>query len=158
MALMVSGVGIAFVSAIGANPSLSGPPSVSSTISQTTSASTTTTTSSVSVNGTLSAEISVGPTQPVCYAYAPSGPAPSYFASIEILTTDPAGQTTAYPVDWVSNGCYVTGSLSVSLAPGSYSLALSSCNWMGCRAALPRQFVIYEGLSDVDVPINTGMA
>ena len=166
MVLIVSGMGIAFVTAAGVN-FVVGPPHVSSTFSQTTSslASTsatstfsTATLSSASADGSLSAGISIGPTQPVCYASATEGPAPPAYATVEAVVADAFGHTTAYQVNWTSNGCYVTGSLTAPLAPGNYSLNLTGCSWMGCKAALPKDFAIQQGqTTDVEVSIFTGI-
>ncbi|MDE1852404.1 MAG: hypothetical protein KGI38_01520 [Thaumarchaeota archaeon] len=101
----------------------------------------------------------MGPTQPVCYANATWEPAPSSYDSIGVVITDSSGRTVTCPVNWVSDGCYVMGSLTATLEPGSYSLNLTSCGWMGCRAALPKGFEIYSGTTtSVDVSIFTGIA
>jgi len=109
--------------------------------------------------GTLEANFSIGPTQPVCSANSTIGPAPSSYSSIEaVLSPSPSGQASTLPITWTSNGCEVSGSLEASLAPGSYSLNLSSCTFLGCASALPRSFVMVAGQSTgIDVSIDTGL-
>ncbi len=109
--------------------------------------------------GTLLADFDIGPTQPVCMANATTGPAPAQYASIEaVVSPQPSGQALTLPVSWLSNGCSVSGSLTASLAPGSYSLDLSSCQFMGCSSSLPRSFVIVAGQStSMSVSIDTGI-
>lgn len=109
--------------------------------------------------GTLDASFSVGPTQPVCSANATKGPAPSSYSSIKaVVTPSGPGQAATFPISWTSTGCEVTGSFQASLAPGSYSLSLSSCTFMGCSSALPRSFVIAAGQStSIYVSIDTGI-
>jgi hypothetical protein len=117
------------------------------------------TSTATSLMGTLEASFSVGPTQPVCSANATVGPAPSSYSSIEaVVSPSPSGQATNLPVAWTSNGCDVSGSVQAFLAPGSYSLSLSSCTFMGCASALPKSFTIVAGQStNIDVSIDTGI-
>jgi len=109
--------------------------------------------------GTLDATFSVGPTQPVCSANATVGPAPSQYSSIEaVVTPSPSGLASTLPIAWTTNGCEVSGLLQASLAPGSYSVSLSSCTFMGCASALPKSFVVVVGQStSLDVSIDTGI-
>jgi len=120
---------------------------------------TSSTSTGTSPTGTLEASFSIGPTQPVCMANSTVGPAPSQYSSIEaVVTSQPSGQNTTLPISWQSNGCSVSGTLAASLAPGTYSLSLSSCQWMGCRSALPKSFVIVAGQStSIAVSIDTGI-
>lgn len=110
-------------------------------------------------SGTLDATFSVGPTQPVCSVNATAGPAPSSYSSIQaVVTPSGPGQASSFPVDWTSTGCAVVGTLQTSLAPGSYSLNLSNCTFMGCSSSLPRSFVVTAGLlTSIDVSIDTGI-
>ena len=112
------------------------------------------------LTGTLDANFSIGPTRPVCNANSTLGSAPSSYSSIEaVVTPSPSGQTSTFPIVWTSNGCEVYGSLQASLAPGAYSLNLSSCNFLGCVSALPRSFLVVSGQStSLDVQIETGIA
>jgi len=111
------------------------------------------------LTGTLDANFSIGPTRPLCTANSTVGPAPSSYSSIEaVVTPSPSGQASTLPVVWTSNGCEVYGSLQASLAPGAYSLNLSSCNFLGCVSALPRSFLVVAGQSaSLDVQIETGI-
>jgi len=126
----------------------------------TTSASTSTPSSTVAgPTGTLEANFSIGPTEPVCSANATAGPAPSSYSSIEaVVTPSGSAQASTFPVAWTSTGCAVVGSVQASLAPGSYSLSLSSCSFMGCSSSLPKSFVVVAGQStSIDVSIDTGI-
>jgi hypothetical protein len=110
--------------------------------------------------GTLGASFSIGPTAPVCKANASIGPAPQPYSSIEmVVSSSPSGQvTTTVPINWVSNGCEVSGVVQASLAPGSYSVNLSSCTYMGCSSAFPKSVVIVAGQSvGINVSIDTGI-
>jgi hypothetical protein len=113
-----------------------------------------------SPTGTLDANFSIGPTRPLCSANSTVGPAPSPYSSIEaVVTPSPSGQASTLPIVWTSDGCEVNGSLQASLAPGAYSLNLSSCNFLGCVSSLPRSFLVVAGGStSLDVEIETGIA
>jgi hypothetical protein len=117
------------------------------------------TTTKASPIGSLAANFSIGPTEPVCSANATVGPAPSSYSSVEaVVTPSPSGQASPFPISWTSNGCEVSGTLQASLAPGSYSLSLSNCTYMGCASALPRSFVVVAGqTTSVNVSIDTGI-
>ncbi len=120
--------------------------------------STSTTATGTYTTGTLGASFSIGPTMPVCNANATMGPAPQPYASIEAVVNSSSGQVSTLPISWVSSGCAVMGVVQASLAPGSYSLNLSSCTYMGCNSALPKSFVIVAGQStSVSVSIDTGI-
>jgi hypothetical protein len=117
------------------------------------------TSTGTSLMGTLEASFSVGPTQPVCSANSTVGPAPSSYSSIEaVISPSPSGQATDLPIAWTSSGCAVSGTVQASLVPGSYSLSLSSCTFVGCASALPKGFVIVAGQStSIDVSVDTGI-
>jgi hypothetical protein len=143
--VVISGMGVAFAAAFAMNhlPGTTG----------------TSTVTSARGWGTLAASFVVGPTQPVCYATATEGPAPSYYTTIEAVVTDSNGMRTNHSIHWVSNGCYSTGTFGTTLAPGNYSLNLSSCNWLGCRSALPQSFVIQsDTTTNINISISTGIA
>jgi hypothetical protein len=121
-----------------------------------------TTTSSSTANGstgTLQANFDIGPTAPVCRANMTVTSAPTLYSSIEaVVTPQPSGQALALPISWLSNGCIVTGSLRASLAPGTYSLNLSSCQMMGCSSALPKTVLVGAGqTTTIDISIDTGI-
>jgi len=115
--------------------------------------------SSTSSNGTLAVNFSVGPTQPVCSASATTGPASSPYSSVSaVITTQPSGTNSSFPISWLSTGCSVSGSLQALLAPGSYTLNLSSCPWLGCSSALPKTFEVVAGqTTSFNVTIDTGI-
>jgi hypothetical protein len=78
-----------------------------------------------------------------------------------VVTPQPSGQALTLPILWLSNGCSVTGTLNTSLAPGTYTLNLTSCQWMGCSSpgsALPKTFVVIAGqTTTINVSIDTGI-
>jgi len=128
------------------------------TVGASSSASSTSTSTVTGQLGTLGASFSIGPTEPVCSANASIGPAPQPYASIAAVVNSSSGQVSTFPISWDSNGCEVLGVVQASLAPGSYSLTLSSCTFLGCRSALPQSFVIVAGQpTSVDVSIDTGI-
>jgi len=114
---------------------------------------------STSPSGAVDVRVAVGPTMPVCSVNVTSGPQPSGFnSSISAIVTDSSGDTMTLPLDWVSTGCSVTGSVSVPLNPGAYSLSLSSCPWVGCNSAIPRGFTILAGqTTGVEISVDTGI-
>lgn len=115
-------------------------------------------TTSSGQQGTLSASISIGPTYPVCSANATTGPAPSPYSSLEAVVVSSSGANTTVPVEWLSNGCEVSGSFELGLSPGTYTLELSSCTFMGCSSSLPKAFSISPGqTTDVTVSVDTGI-
>jgi hypothetical protein len=118
----------------------------------------TTSTTQVPQNGTLLAQISIGPTAPVCSANSTVGPAPSQYSDISAVVTSSGRNVTTMPLNWSSNGCSVFASAQVSLAPGNYSLNLSRCSFMGCKTSLPKAFsILPDQTTDVVVSIDTGI-
>jgi hypothetical protein len=75
-----------------------------------------------------------------------------------VVVSSSGRNITTLPVNWLSNGCFVSGSIQVALAPGAYSLNLSSCTFVGCKDVLPESFSVssYQDTS-VDVSIDTGI-
>lgn len=123
-----------------------------------TGVSTSITSTGTGLLGTLGASFSIGPTEPVCMANATMGPAPMPYSSLEAVVTSSSGTVTTLPISWVSSGCEVMGVVQTSMAPGVYSLNLSSCTFMGCSSALPKSFGIAAGQStSVVVSIDTGI-
>ncbi len=127
----------------------------------TSSGGTTSTTlvASGSAAGTLVAEIQIGPIYPVCLVRSANSSVPDSISSIQVVITSLSNNRTMLPVSWTSDGCNVSGSLGANFAPGTYQLSLSSCPFMGCQHALPRDFAILPGqTTEVDVSITTGIA
>ena len=128
--------------------------------------STTSVTSSVTTSiakgsaaGTLAAEIQIGPIYPVCVVGAANNGVPDGISSIQAVITSLSNNMTMLPVSWTSDGCNVSGSLGANFAPGTYQLSLSSCTFMGCQHALPKDFTILPGqTTQVEVSITTGIA
>ena len=114
--------------------------------------------SSPHLDGSLVAVVSVGPTAPVCTPNSGNESAPSYFQSVLVVVTDSEGRNTNLPTTWASNGCEATGSASAALPYGDYTLALSSCPWMGCHSSLPKALTIETGRTTaVQLDIDTGI-
>jgi hypothetical protein len=168
MIVIISGA----ISVVFLGPGLTGQHTSSSTTvtpevgSATTSGTTTSLTATTETSsygggpsGRLAAQVTVGPTQPVCYVNSTEGPAPAYYSAILLVITDSSGNELFVHLNWISNGCDVVGSSTTTLVPGSYSLNLSSCTFVGCKTALPRSFVIIASqTTTVDVSIFTGIA
>lgn len=134
-------------------------PSFSVSTTSTSSVSGCTTTSAGPGKGFLNGTVSMGSLRPVCQVNSSSGPVPSYIASIQAVVTSKSGNAVHIPIDWsLSGGCEAIGNFKAALDPGSYSLNLSSCSFMGCKAALPKAFVILpERTTSVQVVIETGI-
>ena len=126
-------------------------------------AQTTNTTTSINATtpagvGIMAATVSIGPTQPVCMANSTFGPVSSQYSSIQIVITSSSGQNTTLSTQWLSNGCEAIGTAQASLGTGTYALSLSSCPFMGCKAALPKTFTIAANqMTNVNVSIDTGI-
>ncbi len=123
-----------------------------------TSFSGSTTTSAVGT-GVLNGTVSVGSLRPVCQVNSTSGPVPSYIASIQAVVTSRSGYTVYIPIDWaLFGGCEAIGNFKAALYPGSYTLNLNSCTFMGCKAALPKTFsVLPDRTTNVQVMVETGI-
>ena len=116
------------------------------------------TTYPTSLDGSLFAQITIGPIQPICVVGNMGSTPPSSFPDIEVVISSSTGQVVSLPVDWVYDGCNVTGSVQTALSPGIYSLDLTSCPFMGCSRSLPVSFTIMSSQStSLDVSIDTGI-
>lgn len=117
-----------------------------------------TTTSISGPVGALAAAVSVGPTQPVCRIQPAEGTPPANYNSTKAAIIDSSGSAAVYPLAWRWGGCYEDGTLTTSLAPGSYTFNLTNCAWEGCKSALPKTFDIYAGqTTGLNVSIFTGI-
>ncbi|MDV3293632.1 MAG: hypothetical protein LYZ70_05125 [Nitrososphaerales archaeon] len=127
----------------------------------------TTSTSSVSVTtsnaglgkGFLNGTVGIGSLRPVCQVNSSSSPVPNYIASMQAVVTSRARNAVYVPIDWsLFGGCEAIGSFKATLDPGSYTLNLNSCSFMGCKAALPKTFTILpDRTTNVEVMIETGI-
>lgn len=81
---------------------------------------------------------------------------PSNGPSLIISSID--GKIVVIPLSWsIVNGCSLVAQYHVPLQPGTYSVTLSPCPYMGCRN-LPVTFIVTTGIfSQVDVNIVTGI-
>ena len=106
--------------------------------------------------GSLEANITVGPTQPTCNANATTGPAGSTWSSVEAVITSSSEVKVQLHISWQTNGCEVFGTVTSSFSPGSYSLTLTSC--CGTRTGLPKLFAITSGQTTaISVNVDTGI-
>jgi hypothetical protein len=120
--------------------------------------STSSSTSGSRMNGTLSALVTIGPIVPVCGVNATPGPAASQYSSIKAVITPSSGGNITLPVNWLSDGCNVSGRFQAFLAPGDYQLNLTNCSFMGCSSSLPKAFTISPGQQNtLSVSIDTGI-
>ncbi len=106
--------------------------------------------------GSLVANMTIGPIVPACSANSTVGPAGSPWSSIQVVITDSLGTKISSHVSWTSNGCYVSGSMTTTLSPGTYSLTLTSC--CGTRGGLPKAFTITSNqITALNVSVDTGI-
>ncbi len=105
--------------------------------------------------GTLVANITIGPTQPVCYVNATTGPAGSTWSSVKVVITSASGQSVSLPVSWESNGCSVFGSVSTALAPGAYSVSLSG--WTPIHPTSQELTIVSRQTTTLNLNYDTGI-
>ncbi len=120
----------------------------------TTTTQTSTATSS-GMQGVVTGYVTVGPSQPVCYAN-------------QTCNVNMTGYSLVFtPQCGASHGCQPemaqlspSGHYSILLPEGVYTVTgLSpSCNWMGCASAFPKTVTVEGGMQLVfDVDIDTGI-
>ncbi len=115
-------------------------------------------TSQTSTDGVLSAQVTIGPMKPICVAGNAGGVSPYNFSGIDAVITSSSGASVTLGMSWAYDGCNEVGSVQVSLAPGSYTFNLTSCNYMGCSRALPVSFLITAGQTySLDITVDTGI-
>jgi hypothetical protein len=76
----------------------------------------------------------------------------------DLVVTSSIGRIQVVALSWtLQDRCELRAPFQVSLAPGTYSLTLSSCNYMGCRV-LPITVVVVSGVyTPVKINIVTGI-
>jgi hypothetical protein len=82
------------------------------------------TTSHYTPDGILSAQVTIGPVQPVCFAGNAGGVPPHDFSGIDAVVTSSSGNSVTLAVSWAYVGCKETG--SVPKQPGSGELYIQS--------------------------------
>jgi hypothetical protein len=92
----------------------------------------------------------VSPVRSVTGAVPTTGP--------DLLVTSSPGRIQVVALGWTLQDQFeLTARFQVTLAPGTYSLALSSCNYAGC-GVLPMAFVVVSGVfTPVKISIVTGI-
>jgi hypothetical protein len=97
--------------------------------------------------GTVKGKITVGPLCPV----EPCQDPPDVLSARSVVF-ERAGH------DDVAVRLATDGRYSVDLEPGTYTLTLDECRWVGCAHVLPREVTVVEDeTAIVDVDIDTGI-
>ena len=101
----------------------------------------------------ITSSVTIGNVSPVCSV---TGSVPA--TGPDLIITSANGQTRVVPLAWsLQDRCELTAPFQVALSPGTYSLALSSCRYMGCRV-LPITAVAVPGVfTPVKINIVTGI-
>ena len=101
----------------------------------------------------LFGKATIGNISPVCTI---GQDIPSTGPSLIIASAD--GRIVIVPLNWsIVNGCSLVAQYHVTLQPGTYSVTLSPCPYMGCQS-LPATVVVLPGIfSQVDLNIVTGI-
>ena len=113
-------------------------------------------------SGGITGSISIGPVFPVCRADMSTAFPPPYFNQVQLLVTPSTGLPLTVPVRWVLvSGCWISGTFTVGLNPGVYSLTLTSClsqpNSFGCLG-MPKTAVVESGRwTRVEISVATGI-
>ncbi len=100
--------------------------------------------------GTLSGQVDIGPfcpVQPISGCPVPTG----VYSSREVVIQPVVGGSITVRLN-------DTGGFSATLAPGTYSLTLTNCTFVGCSSALPKEVTILPGKTTfVQISIDTGI-
>lgn len=101
----------------------------------------------------MTGSVTIANVSPVCSA---TGSVPS--TGPDLVVTSSTGRTQTVALSWtLQDRCELVAPFQVTLAPGTYSLTLSSCNYLGCRV-LPITVVVILGLyTPVKLNIVTGI-
>lgn len=101
----------------------------------------------------LFGKVTIGNISPLCTV---GRNIPSTGPSLIIGSAD--GKIVVVPLNWnMVNGCSLVAQYHVTLQPGTYSVTLSPCRYLGCRS-LPVTVMVVPGMfSQVDVNVVTGI-
>jgi len=107
----------------------------------------------VSSHQGITGTVTIANVSPVCSitgSIPATGPA--------LVITSPNRRIQVVSLNWtLQNRCELIAPLQVTLSPGTYSLNLSSCSYMGCRV-LPITVVVVPGVfTPVRINIVTGI-
>jgi hypothetical protein len=101
----------------------------------------------------IAGSVTIANVSPVCSV---TGAVPS--TGPDLLVASSMGRVKVVALSWMlQDQCELIARFQVFLAPGTYSLSLSSCNYMGCRV-LPISLVVVSGVfTPVKINIVTGI-
>jgi hypothetical protein len=101
----------------------------------------------------IAGSVTIANVSPVCSV---TGSVPS--TGPDLLVTSSTGRIQVVALSWtLRDQCELIALFQVFMAPGTYSLSLSSCNYMGCRV-LPINLVVVSGVfTPVKINIVTGI-
>ncbi len=98
--------------------------------------------------GTLYGKVSIGP---LCPVEPCSNPRPDVYSSRSLALQPASGQPTYVSLN-------ADGSFKSAVRAGTYSVSLTSCDFMGCRYALPKTVVVRAGeATPLEISIDTGI-
>ncbi len=76
----------------------------------------------------------------------------------DLIITSSNGRTQGVGLSWtLQNRCQLVAPFRVTLSPGTYSLDLSSCNYMGCRVLPITVVVVPRVFTPAKISIVTGI-
>jgi hypothetical protein len=101
----------------------------------------------------IAGSVTIANVSPVCSV---TGAVPT--TGPDLLVTSSTGRIQVVALSWtLQDQCELIARFQVSLAPGTYSVTLSSCNYAGCRV-LPIAFAVVAGIfTPVKINIVTGI-
>lgn len=107
----------------------------------------------VSSHQGITGSVTIANVSPVCSI---TGSAPA--TGPDLVITSSNGRIQVVALNWtLQNRCELIAPFQVTLNPGTYSLNLSSCSYMGCRV-LPITVVVVPGVfTPVRINIITGI-
>ena len=107
----------------------------------------------VSARQGLTGSVTIANVSPVCSI---TGSAPA--TGPDLVITSSNGRIQVVALNWtLEDRCELIAPFQVTLSPGTYSLSLSSCSYMGCRV-LPITVVVVPGVfTPVRINIVTGI-
>jgi len=107
----------------------------------------------VSSHQGITGSVTIANVSPVC---STTGSAPA--TGPDLVITSSNGRIQVVALNWtLQNRCELIAQFQVTLSPGTYSLNLSSCSYMGCRV-LPITVVVVPGVfTPARINIITGI-
>ena len=101
----------------------------------------------------ITGRVTIANVSPICSV---TGSVPS--TGPDLVVSSSTGMVKVVALSWtLQDRCELVAPFQVTLAPGTYSLTLLSCNYLGCRV-LPVSVVVVSGLyTPVKLNIVTGI-